>query len=84
MSLLYQIENCLKVTRVPPSRFGRNAVRDPRIVHDLRRGRQPGPRMEERIRAHIAQLLAESRDSSRRSHGHRSPSGGTGQLEGHR
>ncbi|MCS6986608.1 MAG: hypothetical protein NZM40_04105 [Sphingomonadaceae bacterium] len=58
MSLLFQIESCLKATRVPPSRFGRDAVNDPRIVHDLRRGRQPGQRMQERLRAHIARLMA--------------------------
>lgn len=57
MSLLYQIEACLRVTRVPASRFGRDAVRDPRIVHDLRRGRQPGRRVEERLRAHVARVL---------------------------
>jgi hypothetical protein len=57
MSLLYQIETCLRLTRLPPSRFGRDAVRDPRIVHDLRRGRQPGERMERRLRSYIRQLL---------------------------
>jgi hypothetical protein len=57
MSLLYQIESCLRTTRVPASRFGRDAVRDPRIVHDLRRGRQPGPGMEQRLRAHLATVL---------------------------
>lgn len=57
MSLLSQIEACLKATRLPPSRFGRDAVSDPRIVHDLRPGRQPGKRMETRLRAHVAALL---------------------------
>ncbi len=61
MSLLSQIEACLKVTRLPPSRFGRDAVSDPRIVHDLRRGRQPGWRMESRLRAHVAAVLAAHR-----------------------
>lgn len=58
MSLLSQIEACLKLTRLPPSRFGRDAVSDPRIVHDLRRGRQPGERMERRLRAHMTRVLA--------------------------
>lgn len=58
MSLLSQIEACLKLTRLPPSRFGRDAVSNPRIVHDLRRGRQPGERMERRLRAHMTRVLA--------------------------
>ncbi|WP_448581511.1 hypothetical protein [Thermaurantiacus sp.] len=63
MSLLSLIEACLKATRLPPSRFGRDAVSDPRIVHDLRRGRQPGRRMETRLRAHVAALLEAHRAS---------------------
>src|SRR3546814_4170331 len=39
MSLLWQIERHLKETGTPPTLFGRRAVRDPRLVHDLRRGR---------------------------------------------
>lgn len=58
MSLLHAIEVCLRISNIPPSRFGRDSVRDPRLVHDLRRGRQPGHRMEQRVRSHIAQLLA--------------------------
>ncbi len=58
MSLLFAIETCLKLTKIPPSRFGRESVRDPRLVHDLRRGRQPGERVERRVRSHMeAELL---------------------------
>jgi hypothetical protein len=57
MSLLFQIESCLRITRLPASRFGRDAVKDPRIVHDLRRGRQPGARMEKRLQSYIRTLL---------------------------
>ncbi|API59137.1 hypothetical protein BSL82_07295 [Tardibacter chloracetimidivorans] len=53
MSLLWQIERHLKETGTPPTLFGRRAVRDPRLVHDLRRGRQPGQRMERRVLAFI-------------------------------
>lgn len=60
MTLLYAIETCLRRTKLPPSRFGRDAVKDPRLVHDLRRGRSPGPAVERRVRAHIAHLLEES------------------------
>jgi hypothetical protein len=57
MSLLHAIEICLRISRIPPSRFGRDSVRDPRLVHDLRRGRQPGRRVEQRVRNHIEILL---------------------------
>jgi hypothetical protein len=60
MTLLHAIEACLRATRLPASRFGRNAVGDPRLVHDLRRGREPGPAMERRVRAYIANLRGES------------------------
>lgn len=60
MSLLYAIETCLRATGVPPSRFGREAVNDPRLVHDLRRGRQPGAAVERRVRQYIAEALAKS------------------------
>lgn len=57
MSLLYSVETFLRTTRIPPSRFGREAVKDPRLVHDLRRGRQPGAALEKRVRKHIAEML---------------------------
>jgi len=36
-----------------PTRFGRNAVRDPRFVFDLRRGREPRPPTERRLIAYL-------------------------------
>lgn len=65
MSLLHAVETCLRTYQLPPSRFGRNAVRDPRLVHDLRRGRQPGPAMERRVRAYIAELVNTTAASER-------------------
>ena len=47
--LLMRIEAFLRASGMPPTRFGREAVRDPRLVHDLRRGRSVGTRMAERI-----------------------------------
>lgn len=41
-SLLQRIEAFLKESAMPPSVFGRGAVRDPRLVSDLRGGREPG------------------------------------------
>lgn len=43
--LLYRIDRFLKESGMPPTLFGRLAVRDPRLVGDLRNGRQPGPRV---------------------------------------
>lgn len=64
MTLLHAIETCLRLTNIPPSRFGRDSVRDPRLVHDLRRGREPGPAMERRVRAHIDACLRAARAGS--------------------
>lgn len=41
-SLLQRIEAFLKESDMPPSVFGRAAARDPRLVSDLRGGREPG------------------------------------------
>ncbi len=49
MPLLKRINLYLKASGMRPTRFGREAVRDPRLIHDLRLGRQPGPRMRRRI-----------------------------------
>ncbi len=50
MHLLREIENFLRIADVPPARFGREAMRDPRFVFDLRNGREPRPRTVARIR----------------------------------
>lgn len=36
-----------------PTRFGRDAVRDPRFVIDLRNGREARPRMARRVETFI-------------------------------
>lgn len=40
---------------MPATKFGRLAVRDPRLVHDLRRGRELGTRISARIDAFLAE-----------------------------
>jgi hypothetical protein len=54
MSVLRKIELYLKETAMPPTRFGRLAVNDPRLVGDLRNGREPGVRLIARIEAFLA------------------------------
>ncbi len=47
--LIRTIENFLRDTGLSATSFGRQAVRDPRLVSDLRRGREPGTRMRCRV-----------------------------------
>lgn len=54
MSMLRKIELYLKKNAMPPTRFGRLAVNDPRLVGDLKNGREPGSRVVARIEAFIA------------------------------
>lgn len=51
MHLLQRIERHLKRSGMPVSKFGREAMRDPRFVSDLRRGRELRPATETRVRA---------------------------------
>lgn len=54
--LLLRIERYLRATRVPPSRFGRDAMGDPQFVFDLREGRVPGRRTKNRVTAYLDQV----------------------------
>jgi hypothetical protein len=51
--LLREIENFLRRSEVPPTRFGREVLGDPRFVFDLRNGRDPRPRTVERVLAYL-------------------------------
>lgn len=53
MSLLFKIQNYLRRTGMPETKFGRLAVNDPRLVGDLRRGRSPGTRVSTRVERFI-------------------------------
>lgn len=64
MSVLRKIELYLKKTAMPPTRFGRLAVNDPRLVGDLKNGREPGSRVVARIEAFLARG-AESQSSEK-------------------
>lgn len=52
--ILLEIERRLKATGMSASRFGRLAVNDPRLVGDLRNGRDPSSRVVARVRAFLA------------------------------
>ena len=49
MNILRKIESFLRDTGMAPTRFGRDAVRDPRLVFDIRNGREPSPKMIQKI-----------------------------------
>ncbi len=49
MHLLRKIERFLKETGMAPTRFGRESAQDPGLVFDLRRGREPGESLKNRV-----------------------------------
>jgi hypothetical protein len=51
--LLRRIETYLKKSGTAPARFGREAARDPRLVFDLRRGREPRASLRRRLDAYL-------------------------------
>jgi hypothetical protein len=51
MHLGRRIELYLRRTRTAPTRFGREAVNDPRFVQDLRNGREVGREVASRVHA---------------------------------
>ena len=53
MELLDQIETYLAQHRMPPSKFGRLAVGDPRFVEDLRGGRLPRAKTCDRVKRYL-------------------------------
>lgn len=47
--LLRAIEKFLRENNIAPTRFGRECARDPRLVFDLRNGREPRGPVRRRI-----------------------------------
>lgn len=54
MAILRKIHKFLNHSGMPQTKFGRLAVNDPRLVGDLRNGREPGARMVRRIETFLA------------------------------
>ena len=54
MELLLSIRDYLARTGLSATRFGQEAVGDPRLVHDMRRGRQLRPATARRVVAFMA------------------------------
>ena len=59
MQLLREIERHLRASKMKPTRFGRDAVRDPRFVSDLRRGREPRQKTIAKVAARLLDALDE-------------------------
>ena len=58
MHLLLRVERYLRRSGTPPTRFGRNAVNDPRFVFDLRYGREPRAPTAARVFAYLDRVEA--------------------------
>ena len=54
--LLPRIERYLRSSGTRPTNFGRQALRDPRFVFDLRQGREPGPTVTRRVAAFLDRM----------------------------
>lgn len=52
--VLPKIQRFLRRSGMPATKFGRLAVNDPRLVRDLRNGREPRARTVARIEAFLA------------------------------
>ena len=53
MHLLRKVEKFLRQCDVAPTRFGRDAMGDPRFVFDLRNGRDPRPETVAKVIAYL-------------------------------
>lgn len=55
-ALLCAIRHACKKHGIPESRFGRDAAGDPRLVRDLRNGREPGSKVQSKVIAFLVSL----------------------------
>ncbi|WP_373475072.1 hypothetical protein [Sphingorhabdus sp.] len=54
MHIKHLVERFLREKNLPPTKFGRLAAHDPRLVLDMRMGREVRPEMELKLRQYIA------------------------------
>jgi hypothetical protein len=55
MHIRNRIERYLRASGTPPTRFGRQVARDPRLVDDLRNGREMGAALHHKVSAYLAE-----------------------------
>ena len=65
MELLLRIERHIRAGKIPPSRFGRDAMGDPQFVFDLRDGRALQRRTVQKLTAYLDQVEAVGRQELR-------------------
>ena len=65
MHITRQIERFLRDQELPPTKFGRLAAGDPRLVLDIRMGREIRPEMESKLR----QFMANYKEQATRPNG---------------
>lgn len=53
VNILHDVEKFLKNSNMPPAKFGREAMKDPRFVFDLRNGREPSARTVKKVRDYL-------------------------------
>lgn len=56
MAINQEIEHFLRKHDMPPTLFGRLAARDPRLVFDIRKGRETGANLQNRLRHFMAEF----------------------------
>lgn len=59
-TLLADIDGFLQRTKLRESRLGRDVLRDPSFVRELRKGRVVRPQTEVKVRAYMASTAAEA------------------------
>lgn len=60
------VERFLSENRLPPTKFGRLTVRDPRLVRDMRMGREIRSETEQILRNFMAQYQPVEREQKRK------------------
>lgn len=57
-ALLFEVWRTIRPAGIKPTRFGIDAVRDPRLFFDMQRGRELRPVTEGRVREHLARCAS--------------------------
>lgn len=69
MEILSRIESHLQRHKLAPSRFGRGLCNDPRLVFDLRNGRQLRRTLKKRILVHLQQRTKRDHNAEKEAKG---------------
>jgi tRNA-dihydrouridine synthase len=60
MTLLTLINRCIEQTGVSATRIGREALGDPRLIADIRRGRELRPHTEKKLLAYLSAVESQA------------------------